>query len=620
MIVVCVLVHDREQNLRRWCEIWNRISPSNAELRIIHNVHRPDSGFDKICESHKIKYYPRQNNGMDIGAFQDVCLRRLPNFEYNFDLILWCPDDILPMSEKFLEPHLHRLPGLGATCYEISQEITTHMRTTGFCVSIDILDKIKFPAPEISTKQHCYDIEYGAFNLWRQITGLGLAVIQPEKIEYASLWDSGYNGQERATRKNRLSEFNKKWGYTSKSIICVVVYNRINNIKHWMECWHECDTTDSELVIVHTGDDLICKQICDENGIKYIKRINRGYDIGVFQDIAKNRLEGFPSYDNLFFFTDDSFPMRRDFIPYWLSKLSFNVGVVCAEVSNIVQPHVRTNAFLISKQTVGKLIFPTDPISTRQDAYKFEHDGEQILYKQLKRLGLIIVCPDMVKTSAIWDSGPESKRPDRSEEHYKIFPMSIKSKVLVISPIHNRHPIILSSLICQTHQEWELYLVHDGENKTDLKSFVDAFHDPRIHYIENKHAKGQFGHPIRQEYLKKLKSGELGTYDYVLITNDDNYYAPHFMEKLLSVFQTNPNALAAYCDMIHSYQKYGVLQCKPVYCHIDCGAVIIRADAAADIGWTNMSHSSDWTYFEGIINKYGIDKWIKVPGVMFVHN
>ena len=105
-----------------------------------------------------------------------------------------------------------------------------------------------------------------------------------------------------------------------KTIVAIIVWNRFDNVKRWIRCWEQCDKAGAELVIVHNleQDNLRYETLCSERGIRLVSRINIGFDIGAFQDICKERLVGFPDdWDNLIWITDDTIPMRKDFVPIY---------------------------------------------------------------------------------------------------------------------------------------------------------------------------------------------------------------------------------------------------------------------------------------------------------------
>jgi hypothetical protein len=233
-------------------------------------------------------------------------------------------------------------------------------------------------------------------------------------------------------------------------------------------------------------------------------------------------------------------------------------------------------------------------------------------------MGLVTRQLSDISVACFWDSGFKRYK-NREKEHYMIFPKEAQStgKVAFICPVYNSYPEIISSLINQTHKNWILYLIHDGENSTGLRKLIEHINDPRIIYTETAERVSKWGHPLRQEYLNKLKNSD---FDYVVITNADNFHAPTYCEYMLRGF-TN-GQVATFCsEMTHSYVAWGVIKCRLQQGFLDCAGVMIRKDVACSVGWQNVeAHSADWLFFNDIITKYGADKFAMVPGNLLVHN
>lgn len=203
------------------------------------------------------------------------------------------------------------------------------------------------------------------------------------------------------------------------------------------------------------------------------------------------------------------------------------------------------------------------------------------------------------------------------------------SKIIIIATIYNTYPQIISSLICQTHTNWNLLLIHDGPNNTGLKKIVEDTNDPRVIYIETEERKNLWGHNLRKWILEEIKEGKLQQDgEYIVITNADNWYSPLFLSKMLSGFIT-PKILATYCSsFLHNYlspqpegpYEYGIIQSKVELGYIDCGGVMVRKEIACEVGWRSMEIYSDWEYIDDIRYKYGIRSFNKVLGTLFVHN
>lgn len=407
-----------------------------------------------------------------------------------------------------------------------------------------------------------------------------------------------------------------------KTVVAVVVYDRFDNMVEWIRCWNLSETQGAQLVIIHNFENEEAKQsyseFCLAAGIQYIARENKGFDIGAFQDVCRNRLEGFPEYEYLIWCTDDTLPMRKDFISQFIDRFGSDVGSVCMEISSQVKLHIRTTGFSIKKETAERIKFPRDPIISKEDCYQFEHRSNNILLHQINAMGLRSTQICDIPNSPLWDSG-NKRTVSRKEEHYLMFQKQsqAKEKVVFICPIYNSYPEIISSLINQTHQNWELLLVHDGPSSMDIKSIVEATKDKRITYIETKVRMGNWGHSIRSEYLEKLRHVDC---DFVVITNADNFHAPVYCEYLIKGF-TN-GQVATYCsDMIHSYTGWKNIQCKLQQGYLDAAGVMVRKEAAVSVGWNNLqAHSADWLYFKELIDKYGEHNFGKVEGTLLIHN
>ncbi len=165
-----------------------------------------------------------------------------------------------------------------------------------------------------------------------------------------------------------------------------------------------------------------------------------------------------------------------------------------------------------------------------------------------------------------------------------------------------------------------MYLVHDGKSdeKHRIRESVSFFNDERIIYQETEERGEYWGHKIRMDYLQKLKDSD---FDYVLITNHDNYHVPNYLEKMIFPLN-NINFVASYCSgMAHSYVEYRYMPCYLKRGHVDCAGVVVKKDVACEIGFNHITeHSADWFYFQDIINKYGAHSFVKVEGCLLVHN
>lgn len=213
------------------------------------------------------------------------------------------------------------------------------------------------------------------------------------------------------------------------TLVCVVVYNRFDNLKEWVRCWNLCETSNAQLVVIHNYENEEAREsyqsFCKD--VVYISHINQGFDIGRFQDVCRGRLVGFPDWDNLIWVTDDTLPMRKDFIHTFTNALNDNVIVSCMELpptrnnhSVRYKMHIRTTGFCISKEWAQKLTFTKDPILTKWDCFEFEHVGNNTFLDQVQRFGKKAVQVTDINSSPLWDMG-RPRQAKRRAEHYKVF-------------------------------------------------------------------------------------------------------------------------------------------------------------------------------------------------------
>ncbi len=224
-LVVAIVVYNRLDNVKRWLACWKQLERQDAELVIIHNDDGQAAEFKAVCDQEEVIYVRRENIGLDIGAFQDVCRGRLFGFPEAWDLLLWITDDTYPMAKtvlkSFTEPFLTD-SGLGMTCMKISGEYAKHVRTTGFCLRRSTAEKLRFPGDPVTTKAQCYHFEHrgGPETLTNQVRAMGLSITQVARTKDSPLWDS-----EHRKRLDRIDEHDKLFGfYREKAVtfICPV--------------------------------------------------------------------------------------------------------------------------------------------------------------------------------------------------------------------------------------------------------------------------------------------------------------------------------------------------------------------------------------------------------------
>ncbi len=194
--IVAIIVWNRFENLKLWINCWKQCESAGAELVVVHNRETDNDKYLQLCKDNGIRYVPRENKGFDIGAFQDVCKERLAGFPNDWINLIWCTDDCIPMQKNFVQQYLDKLNGGYIPCYEISDVVKRHIRTTGFMVTKEISKKLIFPKDPIENREDCYTFEHKSKDaLYEQIIGMGKKPLMINAdLRLSPLWDSGVRG------------------------------------------------------------------------------------------------------------------------------------------------------------------------------------------------------------------------------------------------------------------------------------------------------------------------------------------------------------------------------------------------------------------------------------------
>lgn len=186
--------------------------------------------------------------------------------------------------------------------------------------------------------------------------------------------------------------------------------------------------------------------------------------------------------------------------------------------------------------------------------------------------------------------------------------------VELIIPTYSRPDLLkcmLYSLVSQVNPNWGATVVIDNPDDNKITDLIKSINDDRIRRIRTDKRYNDWGHTPR-EIGKQLSSA-----DYIIMTGDDNYYTPNFIQELHIASITKPGVI--YWDMVHSHYDYSYFKCAPAFNQIDMGAFATRKDIAHSIK-LNTTYAADGEYIESIKHKFPTEEMIKINKVLFVHN
>jgi hypothetical protein len=181
--------------------------------------------------------------------------------------------------------------------------------------------------------------------------------------------------------------------------------------------------------------------------------------------------------------------------------------------------------------------------------------------------------------------------------------------------------LVDSFLLQQTKYDWVMTIVHDGPASPDVKLVMDdKFYknDRRISFLETAGRQANWGHANRKAMLQVLM-GDPG--DFVLITNDDNYYVPKFVEYMLNEVSKG-NVGMVYCDFLHHTLEYINMISRPKLNYIDMGAFMVELKLAQEVGFNHDVAGADGLFAEECHAKC-IERGLKsihIEKTLFIHN
>jgi glycosyltransferase involved in cell wall biosynthesis len=172
---------------------------------------------------------------------------------------------------------------------------------------------------------------------------------------------------------------------------------------------------------------------------------------------------------------------------------------------------------------------------------------------------------------------------------------------------------MLASLIAQTDGDWGTLIMIDNEKNEEIEAIINSFNDERIrhHYMDKRY--NDWGHTPRQQ------GKQMSNADYIIMTGDDNYYTPNFVEELKKAVLQYNHPGVVYWDMVHSHYRYEYFECRLGGGQIDMGAFATRKDIAHDLV-LNTEYAADGFFIEEYKRKYFMERSIKINKVLFVHN
>ena len=191
------------------------------------------------------------------------------------------------------------------------------------------------------------------------------------------------------------------------------------------------------------------------------------------------------------------------------------------------------------------------------------------------------------------------------------------SKIEFIIPTWNRPNqlmTVVSSIFSQKDDRWKIHVVADGiyDGYQKVKDYFAG--DNRIRFSELEVPGRDWGHTPRNYGL------ENATEDWVVMSGDDNYYVPVFVDHFLNAVTDDTNFV--YCDMIHNWTdyQYYYVKSESVYGRIDIGNFMAKRINAQQIKLDIKREAADAVFVDDYLNKFSREHIKYIPKPLYIHN
>lgn len=178
---------------------------------------------------------------------------------------------------------------------------------------------------------------------------------------------------------------------------------------------------------------------------------------------------------------------------------------------------------------------------------------------------------------------------------------------------------LLGSIVTQTVPNWKAHVIVDGYfNGLDRIRTFFSF-ESRIRFTVINGPNNDYGNTPRMYGREVCKE------DWIVMTGDDNYYSPIFVEELFSVVDEKTNFVCwdTLLNFTNRPNKYrGVLYPKPIPEYIDLGSFATRTNLGKEINFDVKSGTGDGEFAQNYVEKFCFEEgsYKKIDKILYVHN
>lgn len=172
----------------------------------------------------------------------------------------------------------------------------------------------------------------------------------------------------------------------------------------------------------------------------------------------------------------------------------------------------------------------------------------------------------------------------------------------------------INSIFAQRSDRWSIHVVADCPPEGTLNKIINYFDgDDRIRFSFLPKRYNDFGHTPRNYGLEQAKE------EWVIMTGEDNYYTPVFVDHFLG--HLTPQTNFVFCDMVHNWLNfdYKYINCEPRWGRVDMGNFMTKTEFSSKMRLNVNNIQADGEFVDQYIKNYP-GEIIYIPKALYVHN
>lgn len=182
--------------------------------------------------------------------------------------------------------------------------------------------------------------------------------------------------------------------------------------------------------------------------------------------------------------------------------------------------------------------------------------------------------------------------------------------------------VLLGSLICQSSPNWKAHVIADCPDEKTLnriKAVIDFYYDNRIRLSVTDKRYADWGHTPRNIGLQSAEE------QWVVMSGEDNYYMPRFVEDFLDAAKSDPSIFFIFCDFVNVYRElhnvYYPVKAKLEIGSVDIGCFMFKRSLRNNLKLETTMMAADYKFIEDYINvNEGTGNIVYLNKMLYVHN